>query len=112
MATALIRAIISSVALSTGKTAPEAADVYNARADSMTMALINQIGVLGMLLFYALIALAAWRDRPALPIYLVMFLASLTINLWELFPVNFMLGLLLGRSLLFAEEELFQVQRG
>jgi len=70
----------------------------NVSADSTPMALMHQMGLAGVLMFYLMIGLAAWRDPRARPIYLVLFLASLTVNITELFPVNFLLGLLLCHS--------------
>jgi hypothetical protein len=83
---------------------PAGIDLFHARTDSTPTALINQIGVVGTLLFYLMLAQAAWRDRRALPVYVVIFLAGMMINLLELFPVNFLLGLLLCRSLLLQKD--------
>jgi len=64
------------------------------------MALIHQLGLTGMLLFYWLIGTAAWKDRRTLPLYVLLFLAGMTVNLLELFPINFLIGILLCRSLI------------
>lgn len=90
----------SAVTHSESVTEPTGVNLFHARADSTPLALINQIGILGTLLFYLVLTLAAWRDRQALPVYLIIILAGMTINVIELFPVNFLLGLLLCRSLL------------
>jgi hypothetical protein len=87
-------------------TEPEGVDLYHARADSTPLALLNQLGIVGVSLFYLTMALAVWRDRPLFPVYAVLFLASITTNLLELFPVNFLLGLLLCRSILYKSERL------
>ena len=92
----------SAITQSEDITAPTGVDLSHARADSTPLALINQIGLVGTFLFYLALALAAWKDRQAMPVYVIIFLAGITINLLELFPVNFLLGLLLGRSLLMA----------
>jgi len=68
-------------------------------ADATPMALIAQLGFVGLLSFYLLLAYAAARDPQALPFYLVAGIASLTTNLPELFPINMVLGMLLARSL-------------
>lgn len=70
-----------------------------ATADSTPMAMIHQVGLVGTALFYLLGAAAAWRDRRALPLFVLLFLAGMTVNLLEFFPVNFLLGILLCRSL-------------
>lgn len=79
---------------------PESVDLHHARADSTPMALINQIGIVGAGLFYLLLGMAAWQDRLCIPACFLIALASLATNVLELFPVNFLLGLLLCRSLL------------
>ncbi len=68
-------------------------------ADSMPLSVGLQLGWLGIFLLYLLLLRAAWRDRQAWGVYGVIFLASLTMNIQELFPVNFILGLLLARNL-------------
>ncbi len=69
-----------------------------AGSDSTVHSLIGQIGLVGGAGFYALLAWAAWRDARARPLYAVIALASLAINIVELFPVNLLLGLLLAHS--------------
>jgi hypothetical protein len=66
--------------------------------DSTFTALVIQIGLLGTLMFYGVLAWAALRDPQARPFYLIAALCSLTINLTELFPVNVLLGLALAHS--------------
>jgi hypothetical protein len=89
----------SAVTQSKAVQAPAGVDLFHARADSTPMALLNQVGAVGALLFYLTLITAAWRDRRAVPVYVVIFLAGMMINLLELFPVNFLLGLLLCKSL-------------
>lgn len=73
-------------------------DIPHAPADSTPMALVHQMGLIGLILFYGMLVHAAWRDRKARLVYAVLGLASLTVNLTELYPVNFLLGLILCRS--------------
>ncbi|MSR12851.1 MAG: hypothetical protein EXR84_13890 [Gammaproteobacteria bacterium] len=80
-------------------------DLFHARTDSTPLALVNQIGIVGCLLFYLMLGVAAWRDRRAAPVYVIIFLAGMTINLLELFPVNFLMGLLLCRSMLLPKDK-------
>jgi len=68
-------------------------------ADAMPMALLAQLGITGLVLFYFLLGYAAMRDRRAAPVYMIAAVASLTTNLTEMFPVNMVLGILLARSL-------------
>lgn len=68
-------------------------------ADSTPLNLFAQTGMVGLLLFYAMLLKSAWEDRQTCLVYLVAGAASLTINITELFPVNMMLGLLLARSM-------------
>ncbi len=67
-------------------------------ADSTPLMLTAQIGIIGLFLVYGILFLAARIDPQARIIYLSIILASLTVNITELFPVNFILGLLLSRS--------------
>jgi hypothetical protein len=80
-------------------------DLFHARSDSTPLALVNQIGILGTLLFYLTLIAAARRDRRAVPVYVGIFLAGMMINLLELFPVNFLLRLLLCHSLLSSDQK-------
>jgi hypothetical protein len=66
--------------------------------DSMFTGLLLQVGVLGTLLFYGMLAWAAQRDRQARPFYFFAAVCSLTMNLGELFPANVLLGLVLAHS--------------
>lgn len=105
--------IVNSVVMQSGDIAePEGVELIHARADSTPLALVNQIGIIGTLLFYLVIAVAAWRDPRAGPVYLILCLASLTVNLLELFPMNFILGLLLCHSLLTERPENKQLNTG
>jgi hypothetical protein len=70
-----------------------------AATDSTPMALLQQAGIIGLMLFYLLIGYAAWKDSPLRLPYLVLVMVSMTINLTEFFPMNVILGLLLARSL-------------
>jgi hypothetical protein len=67
--------------------------------DSMMTVLLLQLGIIGIVAFYWLLAWAFLVDRAARPAYLVIALASLTLNITEVFPVNFLLGLLLMHSI-------------
>ena len=75
-------------------------------ADSMLMALTAQLGLIGVTLYYYLLFYAAERDNQASLFYVMVFIASLTTNIAELYPVNAITGLLLCRSLLMRREEL------
>ncbi len=66
--------------------------------ESTITALIVQIGVLGALIFYAVLFWAAVRDHTARLFYLIVAVCSLTINIIGLFPVNLLLGLALAHS--------------
>lgn len=77
---------------------PELASFPRLAADSTPLALLHQWGLLGGGLFYAALGLAAVRDPAARPVFTTLILASLTVNVLELFPANFLLGLLLCRA--------------
>ena len=68
-------------------------------ADSTPLMLISQVGFIGLFLVYGLLFLAVRNDPQSRIFYVSIILASLTVNISELFPVNFILGLLLARSL-------------
>ena len=70
-----------------------------AAADSTPALLLGEFGVTGVVLFYAGIAVAWRRDAEARPLLLALVLTSLTCNLPEAFPVNFLLGLGLAHGL-------------
>lgn len=70
--------------------------------DSTIAALVWQIGLLGAALFYGLVGWAFWRDRATRLFYFMIVLTSLTQNVTELFPVNFLLGLALAHSVAIA----------
>jgi len=66
--------------------------------DSTITLMFAQLGWTGVLAFYLMIAWAMYRDRRMRSVYAVIVLCSLTINFIEVFPANFLLGLLLARS--------------
>lgn len=74
-------------------------------ADSMVTVLMIQLGIVGVLLFYGLLLWAFLRDRQARSVYLVFALTSLTLNINELFPVNFLLGLALASTLSLSQKD-------
>jgi len=78
---------------------PDASTLQHARTDSTPLALLNQFGILGTLFFYLTLLFAALNDRRSTPIYLILVVAGMAINIMEFFPINFLLGLLLSRSL-------------
>ncbi|MBT3879722.1 MAG: hypothetical protein HON76_14335 [Candidatus Scalindua sp.] len=67
-------------------------------ADSTPLMLISQIGFVGLFMVYGLLFLAIRNDPQTRIFYFSFILASLTVNITELFPINFILGLLLARS--------------
>ena len=67
-------------------------------ADSTVTSFLEQFGVPGALAWIALMGWAAWRDPVARPFYIVFAVASLVINIPELFPANLMLGLALAHT--------------
>jgi hypothetical protein len=71
----------------------------NFSADSMVTVLLTQLGIIGVILFFGLLVWAYRRDTRARPVYLVLAITSLTINITEVFPVNFLLGLALAGTL-------------
>jgi hypothetical protein len=68
-------------------------------ADSMVTVLLTQLGITGVILFSGILVWAYRRDSRARPVYLVLAITSLTINIAEVFPVNFLLGLALAGTL-------------
>ena len=68
-------------------------------ADSMVTLLVLQAGVVGLLLFYALLAQGWVLSREGRPFFLSMLMASLVSNLVEVFPVNVLLGLALADAM-------------
>lgn len=67
--------------------------------DSTVTGLLVQIGILGTLMFYGCLLRAALRDPGARMFYAIIFLCSLTLNIGEVFPVNYLLGFALAHSL-------------
>lgn len=78
-------------------------------ADSTPLMLVAQIGIVGFFLVYGVLFLAAYNDQQTRLLYLCIILVSMTVNVTEFFPVNFILGLLLSRSLLYAKDKDFSV---
>ena len=76
----------------------DATRLFARSTESTVTGLIVQIGVLGALLFYAVLLWAAFRDQTARLFYLIVAICSLTINIIWLFPVNLLLGLALAHS--------------
>jgi hypothetical protein len=68
-------------------------------ADSTVTILLTQLGIIGVILFFGILVWAYRRDTRARPVYLVLAITSLTINITEVFPVNFLLGLALAGTL-------------
>ena len=64
--------------------------------DSTPLLLIIEIGFIGCVLFYCLLIVELIKDRQLRFAYLMIFLASFTTNIIELFPVNILLGLMLA----------------
>jgi hypothetical protein len=67
--------------------------------DSTVIMLLMPLGLLGVASWFAMLGWGFLRDRRARPFYLVAALASLVINLPELFPVNLLLGIALAHTL-------------
>lgn len=71
-------------------------------ADSTLTSFLLQFGLLGVASWLALLVWAWASDPPARPFYLVLAIASVVMNVTELFPVNFLLGLALAHTLVAA----------
>ena len=69
----------------------------------MLTSLLTQLGIVGILLFYGTLTWAAMRDREARIFYAVLALCSLTLQITEVFPVNFLLGVVLAHSVMVAQ---------
>jgi hypothetical protein len=69
-------------------------------SDSTPLTLTAQLGLTGCILFYGILLLAGLRDRQNTGLFVVIGVASLTVSVTELYPVNLILGLGLARSLL------------
>jgi hypothetical protein len=67
-------------------------------ADSTVTWLFVQLGLVGTIAFYSMLAWAFKVDPQARIFYLAVAVGSLTISLPEAFPLNFLLGLALARS--------------
>jgi hypothetical protein len=67
-------------------------------ADSTITWLVVQLGWAGVLAFYLMLGWAFAMDAQARLFYITVALASLTMSIPELFPMNFLLGLALAHS--------------
>lgn len=74
---------------------PQAA-LHTEPSDGMPVLLLLQSGLVGLFAFYGLLLWAWRRDPAARPFLLCAGLASLTLNITELFPLNLLLGLSLA----------------
>ena len=70
----------------------------------MVTSLLTQLGLVGALLFYGALAWAAQLDRQARIFYVIVAACSLTLQITELFPVNFLLGIVLAHSVVVARQ--------
>ena len=77
---------------------PRYARLPSGAAESMLTSLLTQLGLVGTLLFYGVLAWAAMRDSPARVFYAIVAMCSLTLQVAEIFPVNFLLGVALAHS--------------
>ena len=68
-------------------------------ADSLPTHLLLVGGLIALVAFYGLLIWAWWYDRQSRPL-LVTAMSSLTLNIVELFPVNFLLALSINHSLM------------
>ncbi len=66
--------------------------------DSMPAVLFWEIGLVGMALVYALFALALRADERSRAIGMALLVASVAVNITELFPVNLILGFWLANA--------------
>ncbi len=85
---------------------PPGADGEKFAADSTVTVLLTQLGAVGILLFYGMLGWAFLRDRAARPAYLVFAISSLAINITEVFPANFLLGLTLAHTIFISRQRL------
>ena len=77
---------------------PRYARLPSGAAESMLTSLLTQLGLVGTLLFYGVLTWAAMRDHQARIFYAIVAACSLTLQITELFPVNFLLGVALAHS--------------
>ena len=82
---------------------PRYARLPSGAAESMLTSLLTQLGLVGTLLFYGALAWAALRDYQARIFYAIVVVCSLTLQITELFPVNFLFGLALAHSVVVAQ---------
>jgi hypothetical protein len=73
-------------------------------SDSTITQLLSQVGVIGMVLFYAILFVAMIRDRRASIFYIMIMITSSVMVIPELFPVNFLLGIALAHSFSLSRE--------
>ena len=106
-ATSLIRADVVGGSFSAGARSDVMGGSFS--ADSTVTVLLTQLGITGVILFYGMLFWAYRRDPEARPLYLVFAISSLTINITEVFPVNFLLGLALAGT--FIPPPIFQKPR-
>ena len=85
------------------ETFPVYARLASGVSDSMLTSLLTQLGITGILLFYGTLTWAAMRDRQARIFYAVLAVCSLTLQITEVFPVNFLLGVALAHSVMVAQ---------
>ena len=67
-------------------------------ADSMVTSLFIQMGAVGVALYFGLLAWAFWVHQRARPLYVVLAVSSVVLNVNETFPVNLMLALALSAT--------------
>jgi len=80
----------------------DAASLPFTSTDSMLTLLLVQGGLVAVVAFYGLVLWAIRHDHQARPFLFTVLLASLTINLTEVFPISLLLALSLNRALLSA----------
>ena len=79
-----------------------AASLMFTSTDSMLTLLLAQGGLVAVVAFYGLLLWAFRLDHQARPFLFTVLVASLTINLTEVFPISLLLALSLNRALLSA----------
>jgi hypothetical protein len=67
--------------------------------DSTPAALLWQVGLLGMVCAYALVAIGLLADPASRAIGIAIAVSSIALNIGELFPVNLILGIWLANAL-------------
>ncbi|MGQ0799774.1 MAG: lasso peptide biosynthesis B2 protein [Pseudomarimonas sp.] len=79
----------------TGTLAPP---FFRPPTDSTPVVIFWQVGVLGVVLIYALLLLALYRDIESRPVGVALLVSSLALSISELFPLSIALGLWLARA--------------